>query len=102
MNTTITKKNKQMVYADFNNLDEKPNWIRLNCLGTIRDMKSWRIIPEEGRPITFYTDDMDDDKNTDNILIEGKFHYNSKSKQWVAILDWDTLRHESDEQRKSK
>lgn len=90
---------RPIVYADFNNLDEKPNWVRINCLGTIRDMKSWGIIPEENRPITFYTDDLDDDHKLDNLLVDGKFHYVSESKRWVGVVDWNTLRHESDERK---
>jgi hypothetical protein len=84
------------VYADFQNLDDS-NRLRLTCMGTLRDLERQGITLKEGLVLTFYTDDADDDGRPDELLADGVVHYDEGERCWVAAIDWNDLRHASDE-----
>jgi hypothetical protein len=84
------------VYADFQNLDDE-NRLRLNCAGTLEDLKRHGIELREGLVLTLYSDDGDEQGNPDQLLAEGVVHYNDDEKCWVAAIDWRNVRHASDE-----
>jgi hypothetical protein len=84
------------VYADFQNLDAS-NRLRLTCAGTIRDLERLGLQLREGLVLTLYTDDEDDSGNPDELRAEGIVHYDAGQQCWVAMIDWDALRHASDE-----
>jgi hypothetical protein len=86
----------QRVYADFNNLDDA-NRLRLTCAGTREDLASQGIELQEGLRLTFYMDDANDSGQPDDLLAEGVTHYDQDGQCWVAAVDWQTLRHESEE-----
>jgi|SRR5215213_10683380 hypothetical protein len=84
------------VYADFQNLDDA-NRLRLTSAGTSWDLTRYGIQLCEGMMLTFYTDDADEDGQTDELLAEGVVHYDPAGHCWVAAIDWSALRHASDE-----
>lgn len=84
------------VYADFQNLDDS-NRLRLTCAGTRRDLERQNIALREGLTLTFYTDDADDQGRPDVLLAEGVVHYDAEANCWVAAVNWDAIRHASDE-----
>lgn len=84
------------VYADFQNLDEA-NRIRLNTLGTRKDLEREGVELREGLRLTLYTDDADDQGRPDNLLVDGVVEFNDEEQTWVAAVDWQQLRHASDE-----
>src|ERR1700722_11994327 len=86
------------IYADFQNLDDW-NRLRLTCAGTREDLAREKIQLQEGLLLTFYTDDADAEGQPDDLLAEGVFHHNTEEQCWVAEIDWNALRHASDEQR---
>jgi hypothetical protein len=83
------------VYADFHNLDNS-NRLRLNCAGTVEDLGRQGIEMREGLALTFYMDDADDQGRPDDLLVEGVAHYDEAARCWVALADWNTVRHASD------
>ena len=84
------------VYADFQNLDDE-NRLRLTCVGTRRDLERQGIQLRQGMALTLYTDDADDQGQPDELRAEGIVHFNEHEKCWVAAIDWDALRHASEE-----
>src|SRR5262249_17228491 len=84
------------VYADFQNLDDE-NRLRLVCAGTRRDLERQRIELHEGMALTLYTDDADDVGRPDELLADGVVQYNEQEKCWVAAIDWQAIRHLSEQ-----
>ena len=84
------------VYADFQNLDDA-NRLRLTSAGTVQDLARYDIELREDLALTFYTDDANDDGETDELLADGEVHYDPAGRCWVAVIDWSALRHASDE-----
>ena len=50
---------------------------------------------EEGLRVDFYCDDADDEGKPDDLLFEGTIHFDPEKKQWYAIIDESSYRHES-------
>jgi hypothetical protein len=84
------------IYADFQNLDDS-NRLRLDCVGTLDDLKRFGIELREGLLLGFYTDDADDQGRPDELRAEGKVHFNKDEHCWVAEVDWGALHHASQE-----
>jgi hypothetical protein len=87
---------KPKVYADFQNLDVL-NRLRLTCVGTVADLARQRIELHEGLALTFYMDDADDQGEPDELRTDGVVHYDVHQREWVALVDWSAILHESDE-----
>lgn len=85
------------IYADFQNLDDEHR-LRLTCAGTWQDLDSAGVRLQEGLALTFYTDDADDQGRPDELRVNGIVHYDENAQHWVAAVDWNTLRHASDEE----
>jgi hypothetical protein len=84
------------VYADFHNLDDS-NRLRLTCIGTGEDLARQGIELREGLALTFNMDDADDQGRPDDLLVDGVVHFDEAARCWVAVADWRTVRHASDE-----
>ena len=89
------------IYADFQKLDDF-NRLKLTCAGTYSDLERTGIRLEEGLALTFYTDDGDDDGRPDDLLVDGIVHYDPDEEYWTAEVDWNSLRHVSEETEKAK
>lgn len=85
------------VYADFQSLDNA-NRLRLTSSGTVADLERLGISLREGMLLTFYTDDADDEGQSDELQAEGVVHYDEGQNCWVAAIDWSALHHASDAQ----
>jgi hypothetical protein len=88
------------IYADFHNLDDA-NRLRLTCVGTREDLARQGIELHEDLRLTFYMDDANDSGKPDDLLADGVTHYDPEQQCWVAVVDWQTLRHDSEETRRS-
>ncbi len=86
----------QRVYVDFLKTDDEGRLI-LSCYGTMQDLARYGIELREGLALTFYSDDADDAGNPDDLIVEGVVQYDKTSNQWVALIDWNAIRHVSDE-----
>ena len=84
------------VYADFQNLDDA-NRLRLTCAGTVHDLERLGLRLTEGLVLTLYCDDADDAGRPDELQAEGVVHYSNEQACWVAAIDWNALRHASDD-----
>jgi hypothetical protein len=73
------------VYADFQNADTRGR-VRLNCVGTIRDLAEKRILLSEGLRLTLSDDDLE---------VEGDVHFAEDEQLWVAVIDWNAIRQRS-------
>jgi diguanylate cyclase (GGDEF)-like protein len=89
-----------LVYADFQNLDDE-NRLRLTCAGTRQDLERQGIELREGLRLTLYTDDANDEGQPDKLVADGIVQYNQGEKCWVAAIDWNAIRHESDARQES-
>lgn len=86
------------IYADFHNADARGR-IRLNTTGTVEDLSAKGIELREGLAITLYSDDADANGNLDELLGDGTVTYSADEGCWVAAIDWDAIRHASDDAR---
>jgi hypothetical protein len=89
---------KPRVYADFHNSDARGR-LRLNCTGTIEDLSAQGIELREGLALTLYSDDADQNGNLDELVADGTVSYSADEGCWVAAVDWDAIRHVSDDPR---
>ena len=70
------------VYADFHNADSRGR-LRLNCIGTIRDLAEKRIVLVEGLRLILSDDELE---------VDGEVHFAEEVHVWVAVIDWDAIR----------
>ena len=74
--------NKLRVFADFHNADPKGR-VRLNCAGTIEDIKRQGIVLQAGQSLIIYSEELE---------VEGIVHYSEEEKLWTAVIDWNAIR----------
>ena len=74
--------NKLRVFADFHNADAKGR-VRLNCTGTVEDLKRWEIVLQEGQSLIIYSEELE---------VDGVVHYSEAEKLWTAVIDWNAIR----------
>jgi hypothetical protein len=85
------------IYADFQNADSQGR-LRLNCVGTTKDLARQKVSLSEGLVLTLYSDDADREGNADDLEVEAKVEYSDSEQCWVAHIDWDNIRHASETQ----
>jgi len=73
------------VYADFHNADPSGR-VRLNCVGTIRDLAEKGITLTEGLRLTLSDDELE---------VEGEVRFAEEERLWVAVVDWQAMRQRS-------
>lgn len=72
----------QSIYADFNNADQQGR-LRLNCVGTIRDLGRLGLQLQNGLGVLVHDEELEAD------ALVG---YSSDEHIWVATIDWDAIR----------
>jgi hypothetical protein len=70
------------VFADFNNADQQGR-IRLNTVGTIRDLDRLGIVLQEGAELLLSCLELE---------AEGRATYSDHEHVWVASINWDQIR----------
>ena len=73
--------NKPRVFADFHNADADGR-LRLNCAGTVADLKRQKIVLRNGQSLIIYSEELE---------VEGVVHYSEEEKLWTAVIDWDAI-----------
>ena len=68
----------------------------LTTIGTRRDLERLGIQLREGIPLKLWSDDVDDTGRPDNLIVDGIAHFSSEIGVWVALVDWQAVRHESE------
>jgi hypothetical protein len=83
------------IYADFQNADAAGR-LRLNCVGTTKDLARKHVVLRPGAILTLYSDDVDVEGNSDELEVSGVVEYSEAEQCWVARVDWNALRHASE------
>ena len=73
--------NKPSVFADFHNADAKGR-VRLNCAGTVADLKRQKIVLQDGQSLILYSEELE---------VEGIVCYSEEEKLWAAVIDWNAI-----------
>lgn len=84
------------IYADFHNADVSGR-LRMNCVGTLEDLARQAIELRPGMQLLLYSDDLDEHGTPAELVVEGRVEYSDHEACWVAVIDWDRIRHESDD-----
>ena len=74
--------NKLRVFADFHNADTKGR-VRLNCAGTVEDIKRQGIVLQGGQSLIIYSEELE---------VDGVVQYSAEEKLWTAVIDWNAIR----------
>ena len=69
------------IFADFHNADAKGR-VRLNCAGTVADLKRQKIVLQDGQSLIIYSEELE---------IEGVVHYSDEENLWTAVIDWNAI-----------
>jgi hypothetical protein len=83
------------VYADFQNADAEGR-LRLNCVGTTKDLARKHVVLRPGTILTLYSDDADEKGTSDDLEVSGVVEYSEAEQCWVARVDWKAIRHASE------
>jgi hypothetical protein len=83
------------VYADFEKTDDKRR-VLLTTVGTREDLARLGIELRPGLLLLLYRDDLDAQDKGDDLIAEGTVEFNGFKNRWVAVIDWDAVRHESE------
>ena len=83
------------IWVDFMHIDWE-NHVRLDLPGTQRDLTRLELELTEGRRIVIYQEDADDAGTIDDLVTAGTGHFDPEESRWVAIVDWDSVRHVSE------
>ncbi|MBY0458263.1 MAG: hypothetical protein K2V38_13060 [Gemmataceae bacterium] len=73
---------KPLISADFMNADPAGR-VRLNCIGTIRDLARLGVQLADGLRVTLHDEELEAD---------GEVAYSTDEHIWVAKIDWDAIR----------
>jgi hypothetical protein len=79
------------IYADFQNADSRGR-IRLNCVGTTRDLARQQARLRDGPLLELYADDADDAGRPEQLQASGVVEYSQDEQCWVVVIDWDAIR----------
>ena len=72
---------RPMVYADFHNADAEGR-LRLNTIGTIRDLSRQKITLRDGLPLTLHDE---------QVEVDGEVCFSPGEHLWVAAIDWNAI-----------
>jgi hypothetical protein len=81
------------IYADFQNADAQGR-LRLICTGSLNDLAHQQVQLREGMDLLLYCDDADDQGREARLVVEGSATYSQDEQCWVAVIDWQKIRHE--------
>jgi hypothetical protein len=73
---------RPLVYADFHNADAGGR-LRLNSIGTIRDLSRQGITLRQGLPLILHDEELEAD---------AEVSFSPDEHLWVAAIDWDAIR----------
>ncbi len=74
------------IYADFHNAEAQGR-LRLNCVGTVKDLALHQVVLRDGLLLTLYSEE---------LATEGQVQYSTDENLWVAIIDWNAIREGTD------
>jgi len=66
----------------------------LNCVGTVNDLSQQQVHLLEGLKLGLYAADVDANGRESRLIAEGTVTYSADENCWVAVIDWNQIRHE--------
>jgi hypothetical protein len=69
----------------------------LTTIGTREDLTRLGLELWDGLVLRMWTDDSNDQGEPDPLLFEGVARWDAGENCWMADVDWDAVRHASDE-----
>jgi hypothetical protein len=81
------------IYTDFHNADAQGR-LRLTCIGSVNDLARQQVQLREGLGLLLYCHDVDDQGREARLVVEGSATYSQDEQCWVAVIDWQQIRHE--------
>jgi hypothetical protein len=69
---------KPTIFADFNNADARGR-LRLNTVGTIRDLAEQGLELYDGLTLTVHDEE---------LQVDGRVCFSPEENLWVAVIDW--------------
>ena len=95
LNSTIKQIDKPVrLWADFNATGDFG--LRLNCNGTVKDLKSQDIELIDGMELLLWDEDFNDNEERDDLIVSAIARFNDKRNYWEGEFEWSKIRHESD------
>ena len=70
----------------------------LDRMGSVRDPAETALVLTEGMSVSFYDIDGSDKRERDDLLFEGKADLDAALGSGTPFIDWQSFRHESDEE----
>jgi hypothetical protein len=86
---------RDRIYADLQKTDEERR-VKLSTVGTRRDLLEQGIELREGSTLHLYSDDLDELGRRDDLVFDGVAHFDEDGQIWTAIVDWDSVPHDSE------
>lgn len=81
------------LWADFNASHQMG--VRLNCYGTLNDLRQQGIELEEGMKLILWDEDQDDSNNQAVLFVEATARFIPEDDLWVGEFEWDRIRRSS-------
>ena len=85
------------IFADFNDLLSSPRRVWLDTVGAREDLNRQGLELHEGLIVMLYDSDLDVLGNRDDLLVEGVVSRDRATGRWIATIDPNAIRHESNE-----
>jgi len=85
------------IYVDLLKTDGQGR-ILLATVGTREDLSRQGIELEEGMILPLYADDLNSEGQRDDLVMDGVARFDAKTGEWVAEIERDAIRHESEVQ----
>jgi hypothetical protein len=81
------------LWCDFNATSDYG--LRLNCIGTIRDINKKGIELQEGLKLILWDEDVNDNMERDDLIVQAVATYNKDKMIWEGQFEWNEIRNES-------
>ena len=77
---------RPVLYADFHNADVRGR-LRLNCVGTVRDLARQGLMLREGLCLRLRDEELE---------VDGEVRFSPEENGWVAVIDWQAVQPHGD------
>ncbi|GAB5407838.1 MAG: hypothetical protein BalsKO_02030 [Balneolaceae bacterium] len=95
MDTNIYRFDKPIrLWADFN--ASTNIGLRLNCNGSVDDLKMQGIDLVDGMPLLLWDEDVDDNNVRDDLVVMATARYNKETMIWEGEFNWGDIKNESE------
>ena len=98
INSLLAEQNLPIkLWVDFNASCD--SGVRLNCRGTIADLKSQNIELKEGMKLQLWDEDYNDNNERDDLTVDAIARYNKETGIWEGEFEWDDIKNQSEREK---